>query len=106
MVDFYSLRSRSYQWLLDLYGAWDPIRNLSQLPNFSYSIALATFQLSRDKPELLDFADTRLQEALISFPSVLLPLLDKCSIEPDPGLMGCSYFLDSRGDSPALATLC
>ena len=98
---------RQFQWLVDLHSAWDPIRNLSQLPNFAYSVALAAFQLSQGKDEeKLKTADLFLQEALLAFPSVLLPLLDKCSIEPHPGLMGEQYFLDSRGESPALATLC
>merc|ERR1719315_151808 len=48
LVDFYALRSASYQWLVDLYAAWNPSRNLSQLPNFSYSIALATFHLAQE----------------------------------------------------------
>lgn len=52
MVDFYALRSREFSWLIDLYTAWEPVRNLSQLPNFSYSVALATFHLSLTKPEL------------------------------------------------------
>jgi len=111
LVDFYALRSRCYQWLIDLYTAWNPSRNLSQLPNFSYSTALATFHLAQDtvgssSSALLITADSLLQEALLSFPSVLLPLLDKCSIEPHPDVMGCQYFLDSRSDPPALATLC
>ena len=77
------------------------------MPNFAYSVALAAFQLSQGKDEeKLRKADSLLQEALLAFPSVLLPLLDKCSIEPHPGLMGEQYFLDSRGESPALATLC
>lgn len=108
LVDFYALRARQFQWLIDLHLAWDPIRNLSQLPNFAYSVALAAFHVSQaDKTEegLLQ-ADKFLQEALLAFPSVLLPLLDKCSIEPHAGLMGEKYFLDSRGESSSLATLC
>ena len=91
LVDFYALRSASYQWLMDLYTAWNPTRNLSQLPNFSYSTALASFhiyqQSSPPSPALLTTADILLQSALLSFPSVLLPLLDKCSIEPDPAVV-------------------
>lgn len=101
MVDFYALRARHFQWLVDLQAAWDPVRNLHQLPNFAYSTALAAFHLG-----LGARADELLQEALLAFPSVLLPLLDKCSIEAPGGLMGEQYFLDSRGESPALATLC
>jgi hypothetical protein len=111
LVDFYALRARQYEWLVALHTAWDPERNLSQLPNMAYSVALAAFHLSlgKDTPDRAGAtvrADGLLQEALFAFPSVLLPLLDKCSIEPHPGLMAEQYFLDSRGESPALATLC
>ena len=40
-----------------------------------YSLALATFQLSLADDKLLETADKLLQDALISFPDVLLPLL-------------------------------
>ena len=54
----------------------------------------------------LSDADGHLQNALISFPGVLLPLLDKCSIEPDPAVSGHKHFMDQdRVTSPALATL-
>jgi len=108
LVDFYALRSRSFQWLVDFYNIANPSRNLSQMPNFSYSVALATFHLFQEsnQQDHLDKADSLLQEALLSFPSVLLSLLDKCSIEPDPSVMKCQYFLDSRSDPPALAALC
>jgi len=107
LVDFFAIRSRSYQWLIDFYNAFNPTRNLSQLPNFAFSVALATFhryQESKAEPQLEE-ADSLLQEALLSFPSVLLPLLDKCSIEPDPSLQACSFFLDSRSDPAALSAL-
>jgi len=71
-------------------------------------VALATFHLyqeSSNNQELLQEADNLLQSALLSFPSVLLSLLDKCSIEPDPSVMGCQYFLDTRSDPAALAAL-
>ena len=51
------------------------LRNLSQLPNISYSLALATFHLSLSNPDLTGSADQYLQEALVHFPEVLLPLL-------------------------------
>ena len=107
IIDFYALRSRCYQWLVDFYNISNPSRNLSQLPNFAYSVALATFHLYQDNHDqaTLDQADSLLQDALLSFPSVLLSLLDKCSIEPDPSVIACQYFLDTRSDPASLATL-
>ena len=99
LIDFYALRSRCNKWLVDLYTAWNPSRNLSQLPNFSYSTALASFHLSQEASgaeasALLISADSLLQEALLSFPSVLLPLLDKCSIEPHKSVVSLTVFKD------------
>ena len=107
LVDFYAIRSRSYQWLIDFFRASNPTRNLSQLPNFAFSVALATFHRYQETKadQLSEEADSFLQEALLSFPSVLLPLLDKCSIEPDPSVQGCSFFLDCRSDPAALSAL-
>ena len=42
-------------------------------------------------------ADTALQYALTMFPSALLPLLDKCSIEADPRAATHSFFLEGHG---------
>ena len=107
IIDFYALRSRCHQWLVDFYNISNPSRNLSQLPNFAYSVALATFHLYQDNNDqaTLDQADSLLQDALLSFPSVLLALLDKCSIEPDPSVIACQYFLDTRSDPASLSTL-
>ena len=100
-IDFFALRARCNQWLGDFFNTANPTRNLDQLPNMAYSVALATFHLhleaagGQEKEDLLARSDSLLQGALLSFPSVLLGLLDKCSIEPDPSVIACSYFLVS-----------
>ena len=33
-----------------------------------------------------------LQRALLMFPGVLIPLLDKCSIQPDPNVASHAFF--------------
>eukprot|EP01132_Coremiostelium_polycephalum_P010119 gene10119-12411_t len=75
IIDYYALKSKQYQFLLDLYLKVKMITPTTQplnlLPNFSYSAALAAFMLNNEnKNELL-------QNALISFPMVLKPLLEK-----------------------------
>lgn len=35
----------------------------------------------------------QLREALLQFPGVLIPLLEKCSITPDEKLTACKYLL-------------
>ena len=98
LVDFYAIRSRSYQWLIDFYYASNPTRNLSQLPNFAFSVALATFHKYQESKadSQLEESDRLLQDALLSFPSVLLPLLDKCSIDAEDKVARHPFFVDSQ----------
>ncbi|KAG0724450.1 Transcription factor 25 [Chionoecetes opilio] len=116
MIDFYALRAQEYSWMVAFYDTYEPTKNLSQLPNFSFSVPLALFHLStgggqsssRDKREatkaaalaeelggpeaMRERADDMLQRALIMFPGLLLPLLDKCSIQPDPEVASHAFF--------------
>lgn len=77
-LDFYALRAKEYVWFIEFCNLWDPTRNLTQLPNIAYSLALAHFHLGDET-----LASVLLQNALIMFPGVLMPLLDKCSIQTD-----------------------
>lgn len=95
-IDFYALRAREYAWFVQFCEAWENKRNLSQLPNVAYSLALASFHLGTG-----DLADELLQNALTMFPSFLVPLLDKCGVQTDsrvgiknPILLADSYVLN------------
>lgn len=77
-IDFYALKSREYEWFIKFCNLWEDSRNLIQLPNVAYSLALAHFRLENKTD-----ADTLLQNALIMFPGVLKILLEKCSIQTD-----------------------
>ncbi|XP_072013188.1 ribosome quality control complex subunit TCF25-like [Amphiura filiformis] len=90
MIDYYALKSEQYNFLIRLYNEWEAHRNLSQLPNFAFSIALAYFHSSVNGNT--SKADDMLQNALIMFPSVLMLLLDKCSIQPDPQVSKHQFF--------------
>jgi len=46
MLDFYALRSEQYDFLVRMYVEWEKHRNLSQLPNFAFSVPLAMFHQS------------------------------------------------------------
>ncbi|XP_071764080.2 ribosome quality control complex subunit TCF25 [Centroberyx gerrardi] len=114
LIDFLTLRSREYHSLLRLYQDWEEHRNLSQLPNFAFSIALSNFHLSQQEdmdPEESDKhrrkADLMLQNALIMFPGVLMPLLDLCTVQPDAAVASHAFFgpKSQMGQSPALAEL-
>lgn len=87
LIDFYALRSKQYDWLIQLYHEWELTNNLSQLPNMTFSNALALFHLNQT-----DAADKALQYALLMFPSVLRLLFDELSIQPDPRVASHKYF--------------
>ncbi len=91
-------------------------RNVSQLPNWAYGVALAHFYLASEdeerggdggkaggKPSSAEAreehakkADRLLQSALLMFPSVLLHLLDKCSVEASDEVTKHKYFLEAH----------
>jgi hypothetical protein len=84
LMDFYAIRAHQYQWFATFYEELEATKNLSQLPNWAYSVAIAYFYIAQETPDKdLAKADDHLQKALIMFPGVLLPLLDKCSIDAD-----------------------
>ncbi|XP_050521328.1 transcription factor 25 [Daktulosphaira vitifoliae] len=86
-IDFYALRSSEYTWFIHFVNAFDPIRNLTQLPNIKFSLAVAKWQKGD-----VETAHTLLQESLIMFPGVLILLLDKCSIQPDKRVSNHPFF--------------
>ncbi|KAM6429960.1 ribosome quality control complex subunit TCF25 isoform 2-T2 [Liasis olivaceus] len=99
MVDLLSLRAREYGFLIRMFQEWEGHRNLSQLPNFAFSVPLAYFFLSQqeDIPEAeqsraREQADSLIQQALIMFPSALMPLLDRCSVQPDSAVSSHAFF--------------
>ncbi|XP_014206506.1 transcription factor 25 [Copidosoma floridanum] len=102
MIDFYAIRSKEYEWFCEFCDLWESSKNLQQLPNIAYSLALAHFYLGKQES-----ADELLQNALIMFPGVLIPLLDKCSINPDSKVMGHDHFMikATTSTSPALEKL-
>ncbi len=79
-------------------------KNVSQLPNWEYSRAVALFYQSQEKDgslsaqdlkELEEAADRDLQTALLKFPSVLLDLLDKCSVDAADAVTKHKFFLEA-----------
>uniref|UniRef100_A0A914UX17 Transcription factor 25 n=2 Tax=Plectus sambesii TaxID=2011161 RepID=A0A914UX17_9BILA len=97
LIDYVALRARQYDYLLSLYRGLEISRNVSQLPNFAYSVALGCFlkTIDEDQPTTTEdenLADELLQDALLRFPTLLLPLLDKCSVEPDKKIENSRYF--------------
>lgn len=100
LIDFYALRSEQYDFLIRLYDEWKGSRRLLLLPNFGFSVPLAMFhQATRrgqgkdeDEDKCLQSANDMLQNSLLLFPGLLLPLLDKCGIAADRAVQENSYF--------------
>ncbi|XP_072802977.1 ribosome quality control complex subunit TCF25 isoform X1 [Vicugna pacos] len=99
LVDHLALRARSYEYLIRLSQEWEAHRNLSQLPNFAFSVPLAYFLLSQQadlaEQELSstrEKASLLIQQALTMFPGALMPLLEYCSVRPDAAVAGHRFF--------------
>lgn len=98
IIDFLSLRSREYMFLIRMFQDWESHRNLSQLPNFAFSVPLAYFLMSQEDLTEAELADAcgkashLIQKALIMFPGVLMPLLDSCGVQPDSTVANHSFF--------------
>ncbi|XP_018368623.1 PREDICTED: transcription factor 25 [Trachymyrmex cornetzi] len=99
-IDFYALKAKEYEWFIKFCNLWEDFRNLTQLPNIVYSLALAHFRLGNKTD-----ADTLLQNALIMFPDVLMLLLEKCSIQTDSKVRFHEFFYSHANTSPALEKL-
>ncbi|XP_006615462.1 transcription factor 25 [Apis dorsata] len=101
-LDFYALRAKEYEWFIEFCNLWDNTRNLTQLPNIAFSLALAHFHLGNTSS-----ANELLQNALIMFPGVLVPLLEKCSIQSDKMVQTHNFFNTKAvtSTSPALEKL-
>uniref|UniRef100_UPI00398EBE19 ribosome quality control complex subunit TCF25 n=1 Tax=Pristiophorus japonicus TaxID=55135 RepID=UPI00398EBE19 len=99
IIDLLALRAREYAFLIRLYEEWEFHLNLSQLPNFGFSVPLAYYHLSQ-REDLSDTERTQKQErakhliqnALIVFPSVLMPLLDQCGVQADQAVLSHKFF--------------
>ncbi|KAB1260245.1 Transcription factor 25 [Camelus dromedarius] len=99
LVDHLALRARSYEYLIHLFQEWEAHRNLSQLPNFAFSVPLAYFLLSQQADlAVQELSSTRetasllIQQALTMFPGALMPLLEYCGVRPDAAVAGHRFF--------------
>lgn len=99
VIDYYALRAKQYEWLVQLYDEWEGSNNLSQLPNMAYSYALSLFYLNKNGN--LDLADKAIQYAVLMFPGVVKPLLDALSVQVDSRANSHKYISSSAYDKYA-----
>ncbi|KAM7542267.1 hypothetical protein Aperf_G00000018109 [Anoplocephala perfoliata] len=82
-IDFFAISAGEYEFLIGLYDAWNPKRNLHLLPNFAFSIPLALWlqrnrQSKKKQPASLkdpEYIDEMLQDSLLMFPGFLPRLM-------------------------------
>lgn len=98
LIDFYALRSKQYDFLIQLYQEWEQSHNLALLPNMAYSYALALYHSNK-----MDASDEALQYALTMFPGVLKLLLDELNIQADSRVSSHKYFGPGTYSSSPLA---
>ncbi|CAG0881240.1 unnamed protein product [Darwinula stevensoni] len=91
-IDTLAIQSKEFEYLLEMNGLWETSRNLSQLPNFAFSVPLAQYHLNRDE------ADTALQEAILRFPAFVSLLMDKCGIQSDRVTSQHPHFSQQHSD--------
>ncbi|XP_055301813.1 transcription factor 25 [Sitodiplosis mosellana] len=101
VIDYYALRAKQYEWLVQLYDELESSNNLSQLPNMAYSYALALFYLNKNGN--LDLADKAIQYAVLMFPGVVKPLLDALSVQVDSRANSHKYISSSAYDNQPAA---
>ncbi|XP_005105822.2 transcription factor 25 [Aplysia californica] len=92
MIDYYALRCEQYDYLLRLEAEVSYSSTQLQTPNFAFSVALAHFKLALRSNGDTSKADKMLQDKLLLYPMMLLPLLDKCSIQPDKRVSSHKFF--------------
>nr|CAG4641952.1 EOG090X0BCY [Eurycercus lamellatus] len=106
MMDFYAIKANEFSWFIEFFDAFEPKKNLSQLPNMAFAIALAHFYHAKSGTTAsLARSDEYLQQALLMFPGVLIPLLDKCSIQADGRVTKHPYFSLTLSNPPSLNNL-
>ncbi|KAG9474946.1 hypothetical protein GDO78_003420 [Eleutherodactylus coqui] len=99
LIDYLALRAREYSFLIRMFDEWEAHRNLSLLPNFAFSAPLALLQSSQqedvsEQEQVTSYerASRLIQQALLMFPGVLIPLLDACGVQPDSAVASHPFF--------------
>ncbi|KAK2554743.1 Transcription factor 25 [Acropora cervicornis] len=106
MIDFYALQSEQFTFLIRLFEEWEPHRNLSQLPNFAFSVALAHFHSSKQEGEPKRADEMKRVESYINCGAtaqVLSPLLDKCNVALASSLIKHQFCSPASASSYPLA---
>ncbi|KAK6983179.1 Transcription factor 25 [Biomphalaria glabrata] len=92
MIDYFALRAEQYDHLLRLEQEVLITESMKHVPNFAMSIPLAHYHIARRDGGDIASADLLLQDSLLFFPMILVPLMDQCSVQLDKEVSGHSFF--------------
>uniref|UniRef100_A0A0B6ZE96 Transcription factor 25 n=1 Tax=Arion vulgaris TaxID=1028688 RepID=A0A0B6ZE96_9EUPU len=92
MIDYFALRSEQFDHLIQLEQEVMSFDSLRKVPNFAMSIPLAHFKIACRDDAATTTADHKLQDALLYFPMMLMPLLEECSVQPDRRVSSHAFF--------------
>lgn len=98
IIDFYAIKSKQFEFLINIYREWKVSHNLALLPNMAYSYALALYHANK-----MDECDKEIQFAMSMFPGVLKLLLDELNVKVDSRVSSHKYFSIAAVSSAPLA---
>lgn len=84
IIDSLAIKAEQYQFLLDFYEEFKITHHLDGLPNFRYSVAIATHFLALEKDDrgLADIAKNQLYDALVFYPGILAAICENMQLTP------------------------
>ncbi|KAJ1679779.1 Transcription factor 25 [Spiromyces aspiralis] len=90
--DFLAIKARRYDYLLQFIDAW--VGSSLDTPNWAYSKALAKFMLEGSGVGLASHEESLelLTQAILVYPSAIVPLSERAALDIDPRLAGHPYF--------------
>jgi hypothetical protein len=82
-LDFFALKASKYEWVIDFWEYFNDSKKLHLFPNWTFSRALATFELENMKGKDHKVSSQMLQDAILTYPSVIPQLFQLASISDD-----------------------
>jgi hypothetical protein len=82
-LDFFALKASQYEWVINFWDYFKDSKKLHLFPNWTFSRALATFELETIQKQDHKNSSQMLLEAILTFPSAIPQLFQLASISDD-----------------------
>jgi hypothetical protein len=82
-LDFFALKASQYEWVINFWDYFKDSKKLYLFPNWTFSRALATFELETIQKQDHKNSSQMLQDAILTFPSAIPQLFQLASISDD-----------------------